>query len=107
MTHNDRIIVDVTYNDDGVIKTVNLSDGRIYRLGLCEYSGKYGRYIPVPPLTLSKFLVTATKKEIIPHAKRLHHPQKLINRLGSDLWSGWGLRRGWSEHWFVLEDSGE
>jgi hypothetical protein len=55
----------------------------------------------------NKFLVEATKKEMIPHAKRFHYPQYLICRIGAYLWRGWGLRWECSSGWFMLEDSVE
>jgi hypothetical protein len=92
----------VTY--EGTIMTYDLGNGRIRRFGLCKYDGKYGYYRPVSPLTVDDFLITETKKEMIPHAKRLHYPQNHIYRIGNAFRYSWGLLWDLYFHWFVLKE---
>jgi hypothetical protein len=86
---------------------IDLGKGRVRRFGLCKYNGKYGYHMPVNHSMTKKFLTEATKKGMIPHAKRFHYPQYLIRRIGTCLWSGWGLQWECSSGWFMLEDSVE
>jgi hypothetical protein len=103
MTREDMRFIDgVTYKNE--IMTIDLGNGRIRRFGLASFDRKYGYYVPVPPLHVSNFLITDTKKEMIPHAKRLHYAQNLIIKIGSPLRYSWGLQCSFDSHWFLLAE---
>lgn len=73
----------------------------VLRFGRMRYDGKLRLFRSDCCLCFSEFVSYATKLEAVAAARRLRFPAAHVERIGSRLWSAWGIRHDHRDSYFL------